>query len=136
MKASNQPFRSPLRFLGAACLALAALASPLTAQTIWDGGAAPDNSINNATNWNNDVAILTGSQAVSFAASTSLSNVATMNVPAKFRTITFNKANGFTIDGASTLTVSNSTGSGSPNITVSASQNAGPWKPERQRRNC
>jgi fibronectin-binding autotransporter adhesin len=112
-----------LRLMSVALLALTA--SPLPAQTIWDGGAAPDNSINNATNWNNDTVILDGSQAVSFAASGSLSNVATMNVPAKFKTITFNKANGFTIDGSSMLAVSNSTASGSPNITVSSGQNAG-----------
>lgn len=124
---NRNPNYSRLCLLGAALvLAVGILNTPLHAQTIWDGGAFPDTSINNVTNWNNDIAILTGSQNVSFAASGSPSNVATMNVPAKFKTITFNRAIGFTVNGSSTLAVSNSTGSGSPNITISSGQNAGP----------
>jgi autotransporter-associated beta strand protein len=113
-----------LRLLGASLLTLAAANGQLKAQTIWDGGATPDNNINTPANWDNDIAnLLNASQNATF--STGGTN-ATLNVNAKFRSVTFNNPAGFTINGPGTLTVTNSVGSGAPNVIVSSAQNAGP----------
>ena len=95
---------------------------PLHAGTTWDGGGAADTNINTAANWDGTapgvVNALNGTTAAIFATG---GNAATMNVPARFTTITFNRNNagGFAVSGASTLSANQATSGGTINLGVS-----------------
>ncbi|MBC8011979.1 MAG: hypothetical protein H7067_17985, partial [Burkholderiales bacterium] len=110
---------SPTRkVLATTLLAQMAALGSLSAQTIWDGGGA-DTNINTAANWNNDVVnLLNGTQAATFGTAGS---TATMNVAGAFTSLTFNRDNaaGFTVNGASNLTVSASGSGATANLSVS-----------------
>jgi autotransporter-associated beta strand protein len=114
-----KPVANP--FLRAAHLAFAAItfgALPAFAGTIWDAGGGGTTDINNALNWGGVVNAIDGTTAASFATAGSS---ATMNVPARFTTLTFNRndAAGFTIGGASTLSVNITGVSSTQNLLVS-----------------
>ena len=124
MKNTNLSNNSRLRLLGVAIIALAGTIAPqcLHAGTTWDGGGGSDTTVTNDLNWGGAVNALNGTQPAIFA--TGGSN-ATLNVNAKFKTLTFNQADGFVVNGPGTLTVSNSTSSTTINFSVSALQNNG-----------
>jgi len=114
MNSTHTRISSRLRFFGVAVVALASLASPVSAQTTWDGGGGADTNINTALNWNNDiVSPLDGSTTAAFTNGTG----AGMNVAGKFRSLTFsNETGAFIINGPNTLTVSNSISGGTANF--------------------
>lgn len=122
MKNPRYSVRSNLRLLGAALVALAgAASSSLLAQTIWDAGAGADTSINNPTNWNNNIVNpLDGTVPASFGSG---GNTATLNTAAYFTNVTFNRADpgGFTIAGPGNLVIKGSASGGNANLIVSSS---------------
>jgi len=111
-------------FLRASRLALLtiSLSASVHAGTTWDGGGGATTDINLADNWDGTapgvVNALNGTTAAIFATG---GNAATLNVPARFSTITFNRndASGFTISGASTLSANQATAGGTINLAVS-----------------
>jgi hypothetical protein len=78
------------------CSSVAALivtsfcASSLQAGTTWDGGGWATTNIDEALNWGGTVNAIDGTTAATFATG---GNSATMNVPARFTTLTFNRKN-------------------------------------------
>ena len=120
MKQKCSSTSSHLRRLRAALAALTAVCGfqVLHAGTTWDGGAGADTTITNDLNWGGAVNAFDGSQPATFA--TGGSN-ATLNVNARFKSLTFNRddAAGFTIIGPNTLTVSNTTSGSTVNFLVS-----------------
>lgn len=100
---------------------VAITASSLTASagTIWDGGGAANTDLTLDANWDGDVAnAINGTTAAIFATGGS---AATVNVPARFTTLTFNRndAAGFTVGGSSVLSVNLSASSSVQNLVVS-----------------
>lgn len=95
------------------------------AGTIWDGGGGGTTNINEALNWGGTVNAINGTTAATFATGGS---TATMNVPARFTVVTFNRddAAGFTVGGASALSVNHSAAGGTINLAVSGTTNGGP----------
>ncbi len=94
-----------------------AISSKLSAQTSWDAGGGATTSINLNTNWNNDtLPLFNGTQAATFSSG----SAATMNADGYFSTLTFNRdnASGFTVNGASILSVANSASGATPNLTI------------------
>jgi len=113
------------KLLVTSLLAQMALVGSAYAGTVWDGGGSNTN-INFADNWDGTapgvVNALNGTTAASFGTGGS---IATMNVDARFTTLTFNRndAAGFTVNGPSILSV-NQTASGST-INLAVSDTAG-----------
>lgn len=124
MKSNKNSNDSRLRLLGAAIIALAGAfgSQPLHAGTTWDGGGGSDTTVTNDLNWGGTVNALDGTQPATFASGGSN---ATLNVNARFKTLTFNNVGGFTINGPGTLTVSNSTSSTTINLSVTPAQGDG-----------
>jgi autotransporter-associated beta strand protein len=89
------------------------------AGTIWDGGASPDTSINNAANWDADsLPDFLGTASVSFGTTT---NVATINTDVEFTKVTC--TNSFTLAaGAGKLSIRGSNTGG--NVTLQSNSGA------------
>jgi autotransporter-associated beta strand protein len=112
---SNLFLRCPLTAL----FAVTAFSLPASAGTIWDGGGAANTDIALDANWDGDVAnAVNGTTAAIFGTGGSL---ATIDVPARFTTLTFNRNDpaGFTIGGSSVLSVNISASSSVQNLVVS-----------------
>jgi fibronectin-binding autotransporter adhesin len=124
MKARRISVNYRQRRLRAVLVALAGIlgADALQAGTTWDGGGGTDTTITNDLNWGGTVNALNGTQPAIFASG---GTNATLNVNARFKTLTFNQPGGFTINGPGTLTVSNSTSSATINFSVAAAQGDG-----------
>ena len=120
MNSNHRSVSSHLRRLSAALAAVAGIFGfqVLHAGNTWDGGGGANTTITNDLNWGGAVNALDGSQPATFA--TGGSN-ATLNVNARFKSLTFNRddAAGFTINGPGTLTVSNTTSGSTVNFLVS-----------------
>ena len=119
MKPRSNPL---LRASRLALLAITFGSLPVFAGTTWDGGGGATTDINLADNWDGTapgvVNAIDGTTAATFATGGSS---ATMNVPARFTTLTFNRADaaGFTIGGASILSVNITASSSTQNLLVS-----------------
>ena len=100
---------------------VALTASPLLAQTTWDGGGSTDTNVSTKENWNNDTAPpFNGTTAASFGSVSG--NSANINTDAFFTGVTFNRTSGgFTLsNGGASLKLKASTTGGTKNLTVSS----------------
>jgi autotransporter-associated beta strand protein len=108
-----------------AVFAITAGSLPASAGTIWDGGGGANTDITLDANWDGDAAnAIDGTAAAIFATGGSF---ATINVPARFTTLTFNRNDpaGFTIGGSSVLSVNHSASSSVQNLAVSNTDSNG-----------